>query len=60
MAKKIRADGKITFQLQYRKCGKPTCKCNHGEPHGPYGYYYYRQNGRLKSAYVGKMKEEGV
>ena len=42
----------ITYQLQYRKC-KRDCRCNNGAGHGPYMYGYYRENGRLKSFYVG-------
>ena len=47
--------GKITYQLQYRRCGKPNCRCHHeGVLHGPYIYKYWRVDGRLKSGYVGK------
>lgn len=44
--------GKLTLQLQYRSCGKPTCK---NDRHGPYWYGYYRQGGKLKSLYLGKQ-----
>jgi len=45
----------ITYQLQYRKCGKPvcrTCRCSQG--HGPYWYAYWHEGSRLRSAYIGK------
>lgn len=45
----------ITYQLQYRKCNKPHCiTCHSGQRHGPYTYAYWRENGRLKSKYIGK------
>lgn len=47
---------KITYQVQYRKCGKPTCHCQAGQLHGPYLYAYWRENGALKCAYRGKVK----
>lgn len=43
-------EDKITYQLEKRPCGK-ACK---GCPHGPYWYAYWRQNGRLRSQYIGK------
>lgn len=49
------ANQHISYQLQSRKCGKPTCKkCQNGGAHGPYWYAYWRENGRMKSGYVGK------
>lgn len=45
----------ITYQLQYRKCGKPSCStCRDGQGHGPYWYAYWREGARLRSGYVGK------
>ena len=45
----------ITYQLQYRKCGKPSCKtCREGKGHGPYWYAYWREGSRLRSGYIGK------
>jgi|ERR1044072_2075686 hypothetical protein len=40
--------------LQYRKCGKARCKCNVGAPHGPYFYYFYRIDGKLRKSYIRK------
>lgn len=37
---------------QWVKCGKPGCKCARGERHGPYYYRFWRENGRLRKAYV--------
>ena len=33
----------ITYQLQFRKCGKASCStCRDGQGHGPYWYAYWR------------------
>jgi len=46
----------ITYQFQYRKCGKPSCHtCSSGKGHGPYWYAYWREGSRLRSGYVGKV-----
>src|SRR5689334_15552037 len=39
----------ISYQLRYRVCNKPTCKCHNGEKHGPYWYAYGE-----KLIYLGK------
>ena len=52
------ADQHITYQLQFRKCGKPSCStCRDGQGHGPYWYAYWREGSRLRSGYVGKPAE---
>ncbi len=45
------------YQLERVRCGKAGCKCagENGELHGPYWYAYWRDDGRLKSRYVGKQ-----
>jgi hypothetical protein len=49
-------DQHITYQLQYRKCGKPSCStCRGTRGHGPYWYAYWREGPRLRSGYVGKV-----
>ena len=46
----------ITYQLQYRKCGKPSCgTCKRSPGHGPYWYAYWREGTRLRSGYIGKV-----
>jgi hypothetical protein len=46
----------ITYQLQYRKCGKPSCRtCRSGQGHGPYWYAYWREGSGLRSLYIGKV-----
>jgi hypothetical protein len=56
MKREIPNDQHITYQLQFRKCGKASCKtCRNGPGHGPYWYAYWRQGSRLISGYVGKQ-----
>lgn len=51
----------ITYQLQFRKCGKPTCgTCKHGMGHGPYWYAYWREGHKLHSGYIGKNRPANV
>ena len=55
------ADQHITYQLQYRKCGKPTCStCKTGTGHGPYWYAYWRDGTKLRSGYIGKVQPSVV
>ncbi len=43
----------VTFREQMVRCGKPGCsRC----PHGPYWYAYWREDGRMRSRYVGKRE----
>lgn len=47
----------VQYRLQYRKCGKPGCKCATGEGHGPY-WYAYSDHGPAK--YVGGQLPDHV
>lgn len=55
-----RADGSaekpgVTYRLEEVRCGKRGCtRC----PHGPYWYAYWREDGRLRSRYIGKTLPE--
>lgn len=43
--------GKVSYRLEPVNCGKAGCsKC----PHGPYWYAYWREDGRVKSKYIGR------
>jgi hypothetical protein len=47
--------GKITFRQELVRCGRRGCtRC----PHGPYWYAYWREDGRLRSRYIGKRLED--
>ena len=50
-----RSDPKVTYRRQSVRCGKRGCtRC----PHGPYWYAYWREDGRLRSRYIGKRLPE--
>jgi len=59
----IAPDGEnVTYQLQFRKCGRHCRTCVESGGHGPYWYAYWRsqaENGRLRSAYIGKEPPPG-
>lgn len=41
----------VTYRQEPVKCGKSGCtRC----PHGPYWYAYWREEGKLRSRYIGK------
>ena len=44
----------ISYQQEYVKCGKPTCKCATGQGHGLYWYAYWREGDKIKKRYIGK------
>ena len=51
-----RKRGKVTFRQEAVRCGRKGCtRC----PHGPYWYAYWREDGRLRSRYIGKRLPEG-
>jgi hypothetical protein len=42
---------KVTYRLEEVRCGKSGCtRC----PHGPYWYAYWREEGRVRSRYIGR------
>jgi hypothetical protein len=48
---------KVTYRLEQVRCGKEGCtRC----PHGPYWYAYWREDGRLRSRYIGKQLPQGA
>ncbi len=49
--------GSLTFRYETVRCGKANCtRC----PHGPYWYAYWKEGGRTRSRYVGRMLPEKV
>jgi hypothetical protein len=48
--------GSVTYRLEHVRCGKRGCtRC----PHGPYWYAYWREEGRMRSRYIGKTPPAG-
>ena len=46
---------KVTYRQEHVRCGRENCsRC----PHGPYWYAYWREDGRMRSRYIGKQLEE--
>ena len=37
---------------QWVRCGRPSCRCQQGELHGPYFYLFWREDGRLRKRYI--------
>lgn len=42
---------KLSTRVERVNCGKKCSKC----PHGPYLYAYWKQDGKTKSKYIGKV-----
>jgi hypothetical protein len=49
-----------TVCAQWKRCGKAGCRCARGQLHGPYFARFWRENGRLRKAYVRKGDVEDV
>ena len=45
---------------QYKRCGKPTCRCARGDLHGPYFYRFRWRAGRAVKSYVPLSQVEAV
>lgn len=50
-----RGEPVVRLRRQLVRCGKANCAAC---PHGPYWYAYWRENGRRRSRYVGRLLEE--
>ncbi len=49
------AEPDVRLQQRMVRCGKDECtSC----PHGPYWYAFWRENGRRRSKYVGRLLSE--
>lgn len=48
-----------TLQAEYRRCGKPSCRCARGARHGPYVYLRWREGGRQRRRYVRAADADG-
>jgi len=51
---------KGSLVMRSTRCGRPGCKCAHGEKHGPYLYVSVFQEGRTRSVYVPQHLEGEV
>jgi hypothetical protein len=47
-----------TVRMELKKCGRANCRCRRGARHGPYYYFYWREDGRLRKLYL--RREEAV
>jgi hypothetical protein len=45
---------------QYIRCGKPGCRCEMGQRHGPYYYRIWRDGDRVHKAYVKRSELKSV
>ena len=41
-----------SLQEEWRRCGRATCRCRQGPPHGPYLYLRWREGARQRRRYV--------
>lgn len=49
-----------SLRAEFRRCGKPTCRCARGQLHGPYYCRRWWENGRQHKAYVRRSQLEDV
>ena len=49
-----------SLQPEWKRCGKPGCRCARGERHGPYFYRYWYEGGRRRRAYVPRTRVPAV
>lgn len=50
-------DPEVTYRLESVRCGKAGCRSC---PHGPYWYAYHREDGKLRSRYIGRELPDDV
>lgn len=41
-----------SLHLEFKRCGKPNCRCNDGQLHGPYVYRRWREGGRQRRQHI--------
>ena len=49
-----------SLQVEWRRCGKPRCRCARGDLHGPYWYRYWYEGRRRRKAYVPRGRVPAV
>lgn len=45
-----------SLHVEWKQCGKTSCRCTTGELHGPYWYRRWREGGRPCKAYVARSR----
>ena len=45
---------------QWKRCGRPGCRCARGQLHGPYYALFWREKGRLRKRYVPRAEALAV
>jgi hypothetical protein len=48
----------VYYRCEYRKCGKPSCRCARRELHGPYLVLRYHDGGYIKRKYLGRKRKK--
>jgi hypothetical protein len=51
--------GKGTVHRQWVRCGKPHCRCRHGEPHQAF-YLFWRVDGKLRKRHIRKTDVDAI
>ncbi|MDF0591318.1 hypothetical protein [Candidatus Methanocrinis natronophilus] len=46
----------VTYRQEWVRCGKECRSC----PHGPYWYCYWKEDGKTRTKYIGKVLKEVV
>jgi len=41
-----------SLHAEWKRCGKPSCRCTRGELHGPYWYRRWRESHRQRRQYI--------
>jgi hypothetical protein len=41
-----------SLHLEFKRCGRPNCRCRRGLLHGPYLYRHRREGGRQMKEYI--------
>ena len=49
-----------SLHAEWKRCGKPGCRCARGHPHGPYWYRRWREGGRQRKQYVPRQELPAV
>ena len=49
-----------SLQREWRRCGKPRCRCARGSRHGPYWYLRWREGGRQRRRYVARERVDAT